>query len=502
MSVLKQIKLPGQSGAIPISSTVVNKSATANGITVTSANTDISSGGNPTYTIGLNIDGKTIVNGTSGLESGLQLVYHKAKTEGDVTTTSHIALTDKDGNELSIIDISSIVGSGIVKSGSYDPSTGKLTITFATESGTSTVDIDLGALLDFNDVVIKEGSSNYLSFEATKTESTSQAQFGAKLSTITVTTNEDTPGILPEEYDISGTVGIADGADVASKVKTYVTKYVTDSIAAVSPKNLNATKTSTDGENVQVKVTEKEGLITAVNITTDNTVNSDTVDAKIKSAFDAIDVNYPVETGKVVTAVAQNNGLVSQTNAEMQGIALTGFSESTTATGAITATDTLGSALNKLQNKVNSAATSSDISTAIGKLDATVTSTDGTNVNVTITETDGKISAVTVNDKTQTAIGNKISTAITNLKYTDSSETGKVVTAVSEASGLVSPTKTQMQGIALTGFTTSTSTTGAIAATDTLGSALNKLQNKVDAVVQYKVTGTTLEFFNVTEKTT
>lgn len=39
---------------------------------------------------------------------------------------------------------------------------------------------------------------------------------------------------------------------------------------------LDATKTSTDGKNVQVKVTEENGVITAVNITTDNTVNKDT----------------------------------------------------------------------------------------------------------------------------------------------------------------------------------------------------------------------------------
>lgn len=37
--------------------------------------------------------------------------------------------------------------------------------------------------------------------------------------------------------------------------------------------NLDATKTSTDGKNVQVKVTEADGKITAVNVTTDTTAN-------------------------------------------------------------------------------------------------------------------------------------------------------------------------------------------------------------------------------------
>lgn len=49
---------------------------------------------------------------------------------------------------------------------------------------------------------------------------------------------------------------------------------------------LDAEKTSTDGKNVQVKVTEENGVITAVNITTDNTVNKDTY-ASDKSGLEA-----------------------------------------------------------------------------------------------------------------------------------------------------------------------------------------------------------------------
>lgn len=49
---------------------------------------------------------------------------------------------------------------------------------------------------------------------------------------------------------------------------------------------LDAEKTSTDGKNVQVKVTEVDGVITAVNITTDNTVNKDTY-ASDKSGLEA-----------------------------------------------------------------------------------------------------------------------------------------------------------------------------------------------------------------------
>ncbi|GEM_PF-3373759 len=59
-----------------------------------------------------------------------------------------------------------------------------------------------------------------------------------------------------------------DGTYNASSNKAATVKTVTDKIGA-----LDATITSTDGTNVQVKVTETDGKITAVNIATDNTEN-------------------------------------------------------------------------------------------------------------------------------------------------------------------------------------------------------------------------------------
>ena len=56
---------------------------------------------------------------------------------------------------------------------------------------------------------------------------------------------------------------------------------------------LDATKTSTDGTNVQVKVTETDGKITAVNITTDNTENKNNKVSAWSST--TTDTNYPSE---------------------------------------------------------------------------------------------------------------------------------------------------------------------------------------------------------------
>lgn len=64
-------------------------------------------------------------------------------------------------------------------------------------------------------------------------------------------------------------------------IEKKVSEYVADEIG-----KLDSEVTSTDGTNVQVKVTEENGVITAVNITTDNTVNKDTY-ATDKSGLEA-----------------------------------------------------------------------------------------------------------------------------------------------------------------------------------------------------------------------
>lgn len=58
---------------------------------------------------------------------------------------------------------------------------------------------------------------------------------------------------------------------------------------------------------------------------------------------------------------------------------------------------------------------------------------------------------------------------------------GDVITAVSEADGQVSASKSSLSDIALTGYS-KTADTGAIAATDTLEEALSKLENKTAAI--------------------
>ena len=104
MAILKKILFPGMQEAAQIAVTQLTKKADAenaiNALTLTDVNTDVDANGHPVYTIGLAVDGKTILKGENdALKSGLQLVYHEAGKEGDAQQAAHIALTDSVGTE-------------------------------------------------------------------------------------------------------------------------------------------------------------------------------------------------------------------------------------------------------------------------------------------------------------------------------------------------------------------------------------------------------------------
>ena len=121
------------------------------------------------------------------------VVYNAAEKTIDFT---------QENNEVQHINVSDIIGTHIVKGSSYDEATNKLTITFSAGDKANTdvpVDIDLGKLLDINDVV----SSNETYFTVS---------YAGKKLTITPVTKKVT----------SGEEGLADAKDV----KTYVDSAV------------------------------------------------------------------------------------------------------------------------------------------------------------------------------------------------------------------------------------------------------------------------------------
>jgi hypothetical protein len=91
------------------------------------------------------------------------------------------------------------------------------------------------------------------------------------------------PGVV----QLAGSIG----STVASENnKAASEKAVRDAINA-----LDGNATSTDGTNVQFKVTTTDGIVSAVNITTDNTENKNNKTATIRGASIADDTKYPTE---------------------------------------------------------------------------------------------------------------------------------------------------------------------------------------------------------------
>ena len=119
----------------------------------------------------------------------------------------------KENNEIQHINVSDIIGNHIINSSSYDETTNKLTIRFSAGDKANTdvpVDIDLGKLLDMNDVV----SSNETYFTV---------NYADKRLTIKPVTKK-----VKDDVE-----GLADAKDV----KTYVDAAVSGAQAAIDTIN-------------------------------------------------------------------------------------------------------------------------------------------------------------------------------------------------------------------------------------------------------------------------
>ena len=135
----------------------------------------------------------------------------------------------KENNEIQHINVSDIIGNHIINSSSYDETTNKLTIRFSAGDKANTdvpVDIDLGKLLDINDVV--SSSETYFT-----------VNYAGKKLTITPVTKKVT----------SGEEGIADAKDVKT--------YVDDAISGAQ----NALQTAIDTINGKLNIIQGEETV-------------------------------------------------------------------------------------------------------------------------------------------------------------------------------------------------------------------------------------------------
>ena len=326
---------------------------------------------------------------------------------------AHIALVDKNDKELSTVPVADIIGNGVLKKSSYNATTGILTLTFATASGKdTTVDINLGALLDIEDVMIDADSTDYLKVTTTPdSEATGQAVFKALIkkmadasyaegavvtgladaadvkkyvdeavssknvsaegddyitatpanNKVTVTADVQNLTVGKEgtaDSTLTGTEkSLVDGADVASKVSSFVEARLSEEIA-----KLDSTVSASDS-NVNVEITETDGKLTDLTISEDYATITKTAKSGAVGGEGHVAPNY-------VVADSDEDKLVKASD------------------------------IKNLKDYADDA-----IAEAVEGLDASVTSSTTTNnIGITVTETDGKLTSASVTEKYATVI--------------------------------------------------------------------------------------------------
>lgn len=397
MAILKQIKFGKSINRIAYTEVAI-KDESKNALSVVGTNTALEDA-NPLYTIALAVDGKTVAIGDKGLETSLALKVEAASGKNK----ARIALVDSKGaegyKELSSVNIEDIVGDGLVSNASYNPTDGKLTITWAGSGDDKTTEIDLGALLDIQDIIIKSDSTDYLSFAAVDagTETGGQAQIGVKLADVTYT---PTSGPTPASLTVNTANGkLLNAEDTITAVKGYV-----DDVLANASTNLAVKAEGDDYVAARVDTADNKKVIVDSNVTVltatagtpgvyaadgkqTTAPSAGTLSGTANSLGDAADIAAKVKTyvdgaiaieaarsdaknleeiakldvpavggtdGDVLTQISETDGKIIAVKSSLTDVKLTGYAADTTKTGAIAATDTLEQALNKIENTLAS----------------------------------------------------------------------------------------------------------------------------------------------------
>ena len=214
------------------------------------------------------------------------------------------------------------------------------------------------------------------------------------------------------------------------------------------------------------------------------------------------DMDYTANTGEnqVITGITQTNGHVDVTSENLTSRKLAGYG--TTADTKVAATQTLGQALGNLQGQINSmdytANTSTDkVFTYIAEADGKVSVSGDLLTNRIIkgysVGSDAKIAAT---DSLGTALG-KVQGQINAMDLGSSANTNQVITDVTQTDGKVSHVYSNITTRQLAGYGTTADTK--VAATQTLGAALGNLQGQIDSMDYTANTSTDKVFTYIAE---
>ena len=239
------------------------------GLSITDASTN---GGPHKYTVAPNLELKyTAASGGEGAKITLESV------------------DAEDPSVFGTIQLSQLIGNGVLKDSSYDKSTGILSLYFAnaTADGSTKIDVNLAEMLDINDMLVTNDSSVYLNIDLSDGEN-SQAQFSTKMQDPSTAAANKT--------------GLAD----AYLVKQYVDSKSSD----LAVKGLGDDYISLvvdEADNKQLDASAKLAVVSTVNTTTTYSVADDgTITTTAGSHTLSVDTsNRLLSAGQAVETIKQ-----------------------------------------------------------------------------------------------------------------------------------------------------------------------------------------------------
>lgn len=486
MAVLKQIKF-GTGNATPIAQTIVT-AASDSVVSVVGTNTELDDDANPSYAVDLKIDNATLVKSTDG-EKVLKVGTVPA-AQVSVATGTGLTATDAQAAFKELKDNINTVG-GAAKS---------YTIVKNTKS------------LETN---VKE---QYLLQETVGKESKFVGE------PINIYKDSSLKSVALDGQTLNFTYILADGKEstVGVDVSTFLAESeFKDGLQVID----HVVYVKIDPSSEKDSQEEAAAFLT---VSADG-IKISGIKGEIGRKIAALNVDGTVEKGKYVSSVSETNGIVSTTKANVSDAVLNGYAKGSDAT-AILATDSLKDALSKLENQVDKAKAAATTKVAEGT-DA------GNNMEIVSTkETDGSttytINLTDVASKTaldaeiaarklvdgqdgQTYAANGGTNYISDATSLNNADVKLDTALKAEETRAKSAEKDIADKVGLTGnegahtFTPTTNYGGAgteSAATSVMDN-MQKLDTQLKKVtddlakVQYKVNGTTLEFFGISKKT-
>ena len=467
MAVLKKIKF-GTGTATPIARTVLT--AKSGGVMSVAAPDGVSNGIDENvdyqYELDVNVDGTTLVKNT---------------TTGDNPVTQ-LAVGTVPAAQVSVADTDSVFTAQNVETALKELKDDIASVGGAAKSYTIIKETSKtqGATLDVNVL------------EQYKLQQTVNGTDSIVGETIKIYKDKNLKSVALNGQSLDFTYILADGTEstVGVDVSTFLAEsefadglQVNNHVVSVNAGNGLGINSTSKAVEVVVDQTSETFLTVGA-----NGIKLDGVQDAIDDAIVALDNTDTAVGGQVVTAVSTANGKADPTKANLAGITLGGFTQDTTATGDISASDTLGAALNKLENGIDAAKQAAAAGHGAVAKDANAN-------HLTLTESTN----TTTGQKTYT-IGESHIASDTDLDA-EVTRAKAAETAIDSAIGLTKASSGEDRTYTNTGEYIGKGQTNTVASD--IAALDTKLKEVADglAAVQYKVTNTTLEFFGISEKT-